>query len=73
MILSCFVMRMAQIMEQISALLQKGDEKEWKALADYVKAAIMRDYYGACNRTESYLSCVLFSGYRKIRKRKQKS
>lgn len=62
MILSCFVMRMAQIMEQISALLQKGDEKEWKALADYVKAAIMRDYYGACNRTESYLSCVLFFG-----------
>ena len=40
----------------------KGDEKEWKALADYVKAAIMRDYYGACNRTESYLSCVLFFG-----------
>lgn len=62
MILSCFIMRMAQIMEQISGILGKEDGNEWQTLAAYIRKAVIREYYGSCRITESYLSCVLFFG-----------
>ena len=43
MILSCFIMRMAQIMEQISGILGKEDGNEWQTLAAYIRKAVIRE------------------------------
>ena len=60
MILSCFVLKMAQIMERISAVLGEEDGEKWNTLAHKIRKAVLEKYYDKCERTESYLSCVLF-------------
>lgn len=77
MALTCFVLRMAEIMEKIAYIIgaqtegKEDDEGigedalEWKELAADTKKAVIEKFYGKCAKTESYLSVVLYFGLSK--------
>ena len=60
MILSCFVLRLAQIMEKIAKILKREECEDWRNLSLRIKKTIKKEFYNKCSRTESYLSCVLY-------------